>query len=170
MIMKTKHTMTLLLVFFSFVFSSAGAQSVTRTQHREAMTNDVVTTGTMTIRKPDYICISTDRGREQLLMDGTRFTITLGGKQHTTDSRTNPQFATFQKVLMAVIGGKAIPTSDEVTVTTKQGRRTIVVTPSAKKRRQMFSSFTLVIDADTYALKTLRMNERKGNYIHYDFK
>ncbi len=159
------------LLFLLFLFTiSVQAQTVTRTQHRSAMTTDVVTTGSITIRKPDYISISTDEDRELLMMDGTQFTITLGGKRHTTDSRTNPQFSTFHEVLLSVIGGKNITESTEVTVTTRKGQRTIVVTPPARKRHQMFSSFTLVIDDNTSALKSLRMNERSGNYIHYDFK
>ncbi len=162
----------IILVFLTSIlpFCPAAGQSVTRTQHRSAVATDVVTTGSLTIRKPDYICISTNQGKEILMMDGTRFTFSTGSKKHITDSRTNPQFATFHEVLLSVIGGKAIPTNNEVSVATRHGQRTIVVTPSAKKRRQMFSSFTLVIDVNTSALKTLRLNERKGNYIHYDFK
>lgn len=51
--MNTKHLTSFFLVIFSLLSTPAGAQNVTRTQHRTAMTADVVTTGTMTIRKPD---------------------------------------------------------------------------------------------------------------------
>ena len=150
-------------------FSPVGAQTVTRTRHQAALTTDAVTTGTLTIRKPDYICISTDGGRDQLLMDGTQFTMTMGGKKHVTDSRRNPQFATFQKVLHAVINGQPVPECDDLTVVTKNGQRTITITPTAKKR-QMFTSFVLVVDAKTSAFRQLRMNERADNYVNYDFK
>lgn len=142
---------------------------MTRTRHQAALTTDAVTTGTLTIRKPDYICISTDGGRDQLLMEGTKFTMTMGGKKHVTDSRRNAQFATFQKVLNAVINGQPVTKGEDMTIVTKNGLQTITITPAAKKR-QMFTSFVLVVDAKTSAFRQLRMNERGGNYINYDFK
>ena len=159
----------LLLIMFCMLACFAQAQQVTKTVHKKAVKTDVVTTGTMTIRKPDYICISTDNDRDLLMMDGTKFTITIGSKRHTTDSRNNPQFTTFHEVLTAVINGQPIPQSDDMTITTKNGQKTITITPVGKKR-QLFSSFVLVIDAKTSAVVQLRMNERGENYINYDFK
>ena len=98
---------------------SAQAQTVTKTSHKKAVKTDVVTTGTLTIRKPDYICISTDGGKDQLIMDGTRFTMTMGGKQHVTDTQKNALFATFHSVLKAVINQQAIPQGDDMTLVTK---------------------------------------------------
>ena len=168
--MNMKRLILLLTVFTCYLsLSPVKAQSVTRTRHQAALTTDAITTGTLTIRKPDYICISTDGGREQLLMDGTQFTMTMGGKNHVTDSRKNPQFATFQKVLNAVINGQPVTKSEDMTIVTKNGLQTITITPTAKKR-QMFTSFVLVVDAKTFAFRQLRMNERAGNYVNYDFK
>ena len=164
-----KHLTGLLLVFLSFLVSPAEAQTVTRTRHQAALTTDAVTTGTLTIRKPDYICISTDGGRDQLLMEGTKFTMTMGGKKHVTDSRRNAQFATFQKVLNAVINGQPVTKGEDMTIVTKNGLQTITITPAAKKR-QIFTSFVLVVDAKTSDFRQLRMNERGGNYVNYDFK
>ena len=165
-----KHLTALLFVVFTLCCGTMGAQNVTRTRHQAALTTDAVTTGTLTIRKPDYICISTDGDRDQLIMDGTKFTMTMGGKQHVTDSQQNPQFDTFQKVLHAVINAQPIPECEDMTVETKNGQRTITITPSTKKKRQMFTSFVLVIDEKTSAFRQLRMNERADNYINYDFK
>ena len=148
---------------------SATAQTVTRTQHRAAVANDAVTTGTMTIRKPDYISISTDGGKELLIMEGTKFTMTMGGKKHVTDSRKNDQFATFHAILEAIINGQPIPSADDVTVTTKSGQKSITITPNGKKR-QMFTSFLLVVDAKTSAIQQIRMNGRKGDYTDYIIK
>ena len=164
-----KHLTGLLFIIFSLFFSPVEAQTVTRTRHQAALTTDAVSTGTLTIRKPDYICISTDGGRDQLLMDGTQFTMTMGGKKHVTDSKRNAQFATFQRVLHAVINGQPVPACDDLTVVTKNGQQTLTITPPAKKR-QLFTSFVLVIDAKTSAFRQLCMNERGGNYIRYDFK
>ena len=165
-----KHLTALLFVVFTLCCVTIGAQNVTRTRHQAALTTDAVTTGTLSIRKPDYICISTDGGRDQLLMDGTKFKMTMGGKLHETDSQQNPQFDTFQKVLHAVINAQPIPECEDLTVETKNGQRTITITPSTKKKRQMFTSFVLVIDEKTSAFRQLRMNERADNYINYDFK
>lgn len=169
---KVNRTVKWVLLFclFTFLPLFAGAQTVTRTHHRAAIAKDAVTTGTMTIRQPDYICITTDQGREQLIMDGTKFTITLGGKKHTTDSRKNAQFATFHSVLTAVINGQPILQNDELTVTTKGGRTAITVTPAGKKKRQLFTSFALTVNAKTKAFCTLRMNGRGEDYITYEFK
>lgn len=144
------------------------AQNVTRTRHQAALTTQAVTTGTLTIRKPDYISITTDGGREQLQMDGTKFTMITGGKRHETDSKKNPQFATFQKVLKAVINGQTIPQSQDITIATKNGLQTVTITPTGKKR-QKFTSFMLIVDTKTSALRQLRINERAGNYVNYDF-
>lgn len=159
-----------LLFFFCLLTLQASAQSVIKTTHKKAVKADVVTTGTLTVRKPDYICISTDGGKDQLIMDGTQFTMTMGGKKHTTDSRKNAQFATFHDVLKAVINSQPIPANDELTVSTQNGQKTITITPAGKKKRQLFTSFVLVIDAKTSAFRTLRMNGRKEDYTEYQFK
>ena len=146
------------------------AQQVTKTAHKKGVKTDVVTTGSMTIRKPSYICISTDNDRDQLIMDGTKFTMTMGGKKHVTDSKKNAQFATFHAVLEAVINGRPIPAGEDLTVATKGSEQTITITPTGKKRRQMFTSFVLVVDAKTSAFHLLRMNDRSGGYTEYTFK
>ncbi|MBQ7419368.1 MAG: outer membrane lipoprotein carrier protein LolA [Prevotella sp.] len=164
-----RKIIVMLICLFASVLS-IHAQTVTKVRHTKAAKADVVTTGTLTIRKPSYVCISTDNDRDQLIMDGTQFTMTMGGKKHVTDSRKNPQFATFQSVLQAVINGKAIPAGEDLTVTTKNGQQTITITPTGKQRRQMFTSFVLVVDAKTSAFKLLRMNDRSGGYMEYTFK
>lgn len=162
------------IILFLFCLLSLSAMSqttVTKTQHRQAVKTDVVTTGTLTIRKPDYVCISTDGDKDQLIMDGTKFTMTMGGRKHTTDSRKNPQFATFQQVLTAVINGQPIPTGDDLTVTTRGGQTTVTITPSVKKKkRQLFTSFVLTVDSKTKAFRLLRMNGRGDDYTEYTFK
>lgn len=149
---------------------SIGAQSVTKTSHKRAVKTDVVTTGTLTIRKPDYICISTDGGKDQLIMDGSKFTMTMGGRQHVTDSQKNPQFATFHTVLKAVINRQDIPQGGDITVVTKGNAITVTIVPMGKKKRQLFTSFVLTVNAKSKALRTLRMNGRGEDYTEYVFK
>jgi hypothetical protein len=69
-------------------------------------------------------------------------------------------------VLSAVINNQPIPAADDLTVSSKNGQKTITITPE-KKKRQLFSSFVLVIDAKTSAIRQLRMNGRKGDYTEY---
>ena len=151
-------------------FTSLNAQTVTKTSHKRAVKTDVVTTGTLTIRKPDYISISTDGDKDQLIMDGTRFTMTAGGRQHVTDSKKNAQFATFHTVLKAVINQQAIPQGDDITVVTKGSATTVTIVPAGKKKRQLFTSFVLTVDTKTKTLRTLRMNGRGEDYTEYEFK
>ena len=161
-----KHLLLLLCCLFAL---SLQAQTVTKVSHSKAVKTDVVTTGEMTIRQPDYICISTDGGKDQLIMDGTKFTMTTKGKKHVTDSKTNALFATFQRVLHAVINGQPIPTGDDLTIQKSEGMQTITITPSGQKR-QLFTSFVLVVDSKTSAMKQLRMNGRGESYTLYTFK
>jgi hypothetical protein len=156
----------IVLLFCCLLALTAQAQTVTKTTHKKAVKTDAVTTGTVTIRKPDYICISVDNNKDQLIMDGTKFTMTIGGKKHVTDSKKNAQFSTFHDVLQAVINNQTLPTGEDLTVTTQKGLKTITITP-AKKKRQLFSSFVLVIDTKTSAIRQLRMNGRKGDYTDY---
>ena len=160
---------TVLSLFCMLTIIGLQAQTVTKVTHKKALKTDVVTTGTLTVHKPSYICISTDADKDQLMMDGTQFTMTIGGKKHVTDSRKNPQFATFQSVLTAVINGQPIPASEDLTVVTKNGQQTITITPTGKKR-QMFTSFQLVVDAKTSAFRQLRLNDRSGGYMEYTFQ
>ena len=113
--MKTR----ILIVLFCMLACYANAQQpVTKVSHSKAVKTDVVTTGEVIIKKPDYICISTDGGRDQLLMEGTKFTMTQKGKKHVTDSRKNALFADFHAVLKAVINQQSIPTGNDIKVTT----------------------------------------------------
>jgi outer membrane lipoprotein-sorting protein len=159
-----------LLPLFFMLALSVSAQTVTKTSHKRAVKTDVVTTGTLTIRKPDYICISTDGDKDQLIMDGTQFTMTTGGRKHVTDSKKNPQFAAFHTVLKAVINQQDIPRGDDMTVATKGNTTTITIVPSGKKKRQLFTSFVLTLNAKTKALRTLRLNGRGEDYILYEMR
>ena len=160
----------LLISIFCMLAITVSAQTVTKTNHKKAVKTDVVTTGTLTIRKPDYICISTDGGKDQLIMEGTKFTMIMGGRQHVTDSQKNPQFATFHTVLKAVINQQDIPQGDDMTVATKGNTTTVTIVPTGKKKRQLFTSFVLTVNAKTKALRTLRMNGRGEDYSEYVFK
>jgi len=147
----------------------------TRTTHKAALAKDATAQGTLTMRQPATVEISIDGGKDALLMEGSTFTMTVKGKKHTTTSQKNPQFATFQKVFESILAGgeQDIASMKEVTVKKDGKLLVITITPEAadkkQKRRMMFSSFVLTIDTATSQLRTLRMNEKAGNYTEYSF-
>ncbi|MBR1504060.1 MAG: outer membrane lipoprotein carrier protein LolA [Prevotella sp.] len=148
--------------------------TATKTSHKNAVANDVVTKGTLLMKAPAEVSITMEGGKDQLLMQGSTFTMTVKGKKHTTSSEKNGQFRSFQTVFESILSGgaKDISKLSDLT-TTKQGNTlTLTITPQAESkkaaRRMMFSSFVLTIDTKSSELKSLRMNER-GGYTEYTF-
>ena len=148
--------------------------AATKTSHKDAIAKDVVTKGTLTMKKPADVTVSIDGGKDQLIMHGSEFTMVVKGKSHKTSSQTNPQFATFQAVFEYILnGGEGDLSKLNDLAVTKQGNNIVLtITPKADskkaQRRMLFSSFVLTIDKNTSELKALRMNER-GGYTEYTF-
>ena len=149
--------------------------AATRTTHKAALAKDATAQGTLTMKQPATVEISIDGGKDALLMEGSTFTMTIKGKKHTTTSQQNSQFATFQKVFESILAGGAqdIASLKEVAVKKDGKQLVITITPEAadkkQQRRMMFTSFVLTIDAATSQLRSLRMNEKAGNYTEYSF-
>jgi hypothetical protein len=145
-----------------------------KTTHKDALAKDVVTKGTLTMKKPADVGIVIDGGKDQLLMHGSEFTMVVKGKSHKTSSQKNTQFATFQAVFEYILkGGDGDLSKLGDLAVTKQGSNIVLtITPqtTSKKaqRRMLFSSFVLTLDKNTSELKSLRMNER-GGYTEYTF-
>jgi len=148
--------------------------AATKTSHKDAIAKDVVTKGTLTMKKPADVTVSIDGGKDQLIMHGSEFTMVVKGKSHKTSSQKNPQFATFQAVFEYILkGGDSDLSKLNDLAISKQGNNIILtITPMADskkaQRRMLFSSFVLTIDKNTSELKALRMNER-GGYTEYTF-
>ena len=148
--------------------------SVTKTTHKQAVAKDVTSKGTLTMKRPATVSIVIDGGKDQLLMEGSTFTMVVKGKKHTTSSQKNVQFASFQTVFESILSGgqKDISKLGDLTVSKQGNNLVLTITPQAdsKKaaRRMLFSSFVLTIDTKTSELKSLRMNERSG-YTDYTF-
>lgn len=145
-----------------------------KTTHKDALAKDVVTKGTLTMKKPADVGIVIDGGKDQLLMHGSEFTMVVKGKSHKTSSQKNTQFATFQAVFEYIFkGGDGDLSKLGDLAVTKQGSNIVLtITPQATskkaQRRMLFSSFVLTLDKNTSELKSLRMNER-GGYTEYTF-
>ena len=148
--------------------------SVTKTTHKKAVAKDVISKGTLTMKRPATVSIVIDGGKDQLLMEGSNFTMVVKGKKHKTSSQKNVQFTSFQTVFESILSGgqKDISKLSDLTVSKQGGNLVLTITPQAadKKsaRRMLFSSFVLTIDTKTSELKSLRMNERAG-YTDYAF-
>ncbi|MBQ2554297.1 MAG: outer membrane lipoprotein carrier protein LolA [Prevotella sp.] len=146
-----------------------------KTTHRAAVSKDQVTRGTLTMRQPAEVGIVMEGGQDALLMRGSEFTMTQKGKKHTTSSKSNPQFATFQAVFESILSGgaKDISRLSDLTMRQNGDQLVLTITPQAtdKKslKRMMFTSFVLTINTRTSQLQSLRMNEKAGNYTEYTF-
>lgn len=148
--------------------------SVVKTMHRNAVSKDAVSKGTLLMKAPSEVCITIDGGKDQLLMQGSTFTMTVKGKKHTTSSQKNTQFASFQTVFESLLSGGSVDVSKltDLTIVKQGSALQLTITPQAasKKaaRRLLFSSIVIVIDTKTSELKSLRMNEKAG-YTEYTF-
>jgi outer membrane lipoprotein-sorting protein len=147
----------------------------TKITHKAALAKDETTKGKLTMKQPSEVGISMEGGKDALLMQGSTFTMTVKGKKHTTDSQKNRQFATFQAVFESILSGgaKDISKFSDLSITKQGSNLILTITPEAaskkEARRMMFTSFTLTIDTKTSELRSLRMNEKAGNYTEYKF-
>ena len=146
----------------------------TKSLHRSAVKDDMVTTGTLEMKKPAHVCISIDGGKDMLLMEGSTFTMVAGGRKQKTTSEGNPQFATFQAVFEAILaGGGDLSKYADLNINRQGSDLVLTITPQAankkQQRRIMFTSLVLTIDARTSAMKSLRLNDKRGNYTNYEF-
>ena len=149
--------------------------TATKTTHRQAVAKDAVSKGQLTMKRPSTVSIEMEGGKDQLLMQGSTFTMVVKGKKHTTSSKSNPQFATFQAVFESILSGgaKDISRLSDLTMRQNGDQLVLTITPQAtdKKslKRMMFTSFVLTINTRTSQLQSLRMNEKAGNYTEYTF-
>lgn len=146
----------------------------TRVDHKAAVSKDDKATGKMVIASPDKMNISVADGKEQLDMNGDDFTMVIRGREHKTNSKKNNQFVAFQSVLTAIIKGDGTGLSEVPGVELSQSGNiiTIHMDPTVgepKKKRMMFSSFVITLDAKKGEILTLRMNGRGKNYTEYSF-
>lgn len=152
---------------------------VTMTRHNAALSDDVVSEGTLYFKKPCHLCMTFDSAAETLLTDGTTFTMIRNGKKRVAKSSGkggNP-FENVLCVFREMLAGdsKDADLSKLVRVkTTKQGGScTVTITPVAaagkSRRKAAFSSCVAEIDLNAGEMRTLRINERGENYTRYDF-
>ena len=148
--------------------------TVTKTDVKKAVAKSDVSEGTLVMKRPSEVSITTGGGSDQLLMQGSKFTMTVKGKKHTTNSETNAQFRTFQTVFESILAGgnKDISQLGDLSVNRRGATLLLTITPQAESkkaaRRMLFTSFQLTIDTKTSELRSLRMNGKAG-YQEYLF-
>ena len=154
---------------------SSVTANVKKTTHRKAIAKDAVTYGKLTMKRPNEVSIVMNGGKDQLLMKGSSFTMIANGKKYTTTSQANAQFASFQAVFESFLSGgqKNISQLSDLKMTKSGNMLILTITPNAatkkEARRMMFTSFVLSLDMRTQEIKSIRMNEKAGNYTEYSF-
>lgn len=151
--------------------------SVVRTKHNVAVVDDAVAEGKLYFKAPGRMCMVFADSKDMLLMDGGEFTMVNGGRPSVARGKTKEQFETLVAVFKETVlglesGGPA--EAAKVEVAGEGSRFVLTVTPDVagnakSKRRMLFSSFELAMDLRAGEFKSLRMNERGGNYTQYDF-
>jgi len=145
------------------------------TKHNTMVSKDVVTKGKFYFKKPSKMCLRA--GADVLLMDGQNFTMVKDGKAQTMNGSGNSQIEALKTLMQNFSAGQEsdIDLSEiaDVDVENDGSRMTLTITPIVtdpkQKRKQMFSSFVVVIDKQKAELKSVRMNEKGQNYTQYDF-
>ena len=111
--------------------------TATKTTHRQAVAKDAVTKGQLTMKRPSTVSIVMEGGKDQLLMQGSTFTMVVKGKKHTTSSEKNVQFASFQTVFESILSGgaKDISKLGDLTINKEGNALVLTITPKAEDKK-----------------------------------
>lgn len=151
--------------------------SVSMTRHNAAITQDTKAEGTLYYKKPDTESMVFKKQKEMLLASGTKYVMVKNGKQRTAKPGSGNPFEVIKEVFGNIISADDNATLSK-TADVKMARHgntcTVTITPKAAKngkktRRQMYTSCVATIDLKAGELRSLRINERAGNYTQYDF-
>ena len=152
--------------------------NVTMTRHNAALTQDAVTKGYFYYKKPNTESMVFKTTKDMLLADGTVYTMVKSGKKRSVKANNtgNNPFEVLRDILTRLFTADANAklTSMATVQMKKQGTTcTVTVTPSTtdKKalRRFMYTSCVMTIDMKQAEIRSLRINEKAGNYTQYDF-
>ncbi len=152
--------------------------NVTMTRHNAALTQDAVTKGYFYYKKPNTESMVFKITKDMLLADGTVYTMVKSGKKRSVKANNtgNNPFEVLRDILTRLFTADANAklTSMATVQMKKQGTTcTVTVTPSTtdKKalRRFMYTSCVMTIDMKQAEIRSLRINEKAGNYTQYDF-
>lgn len=152
--------------------------TVKLTRHNVALTNDIVTKGQYYWKRPNSQSMVFADTKEMLLAIGDNYTMVKGNKQRTIKAKSmgNNPFEILSEIyvnLQSADKNGTLTTQANVSVSKQGASYLLTVTPNAKdakaKRRLMYTSFIITIDARTGNMSRLLIHERGGNYSQYDF-
>ena len=111
--------------------------TVTKRAHKDAVATDAVTKGTFQMKAPAVVTITMEGGKDQLLMEGSQFTMVANGKKHKTNSQKNIQFASFQTVFESILSGgaKSIDHLTDLQLSKKGNLLVLTITPNPTARK-----------------------------------
>lgn len=149
---------------------------VTLTRHNAAIAKNSVSKGTFYWKKPHSQSMIFKETNERLIAVGNAYTMVMGKKARTIKAKGmgNNPFEILTDIYAGIFAGKSQLTSQANVAVAKHGNTYVLtVTPKATdakaKRRLMFTSFVVNIDAKSGDVQRLRINEKAGNYSQYDF-
>lgn len=139
-----------------------------RTTHKTSGKDEVVK-GTLYVKSPEKVLIQ--NGKDALLMNGVFFTMKKGPLKARTNSLKDSRYKTFHDVLTGIFNGGSteISKNSDVKILKTGVNVVLTITPEAGKKKMMFSSFVVTIDAKSQELRSIRMNQKGSNYTEYRF-
>lgn len=152
--------------------------TVKLTRHNVALTNDIVTKGQYYWKRPNSQSMVFADTKEMLLAVGNSYTMVKGGKQRTIKAKGmgNNPFEILSDIythLQSADSNGSLTTQANVSVTKQGASYLLTVTPKTTdakaRRRLMFTSLVITVDAKTGNMSRLLIHERGGNYSQYDF-
>lgn len=152
--------------------------AVTRTRHSTIVAENAVAKGHFYFRKPDYMCMIFKKTDEQFYAVNNMYVMVKDGRSRTVKGKGkgNNPFETLKLVFRDLLSDKDDPELSRIAKVDleKQGDIcTVSIVPVVEdpkvQRRMMFTSCTATIDLKAAELRSVRINEKDGNYTQYDF-
>ena len=152
--------------------------AVTQTRHSTIVAEDVVAKGHFYFREPDYMCMIFKEPDEQFYAVNNMYVMVKDGKSRTAKGRGkgNNPFETLKLVFRDLLSDKDDPELPRIARVDMDKRGDIctvsivpVVEDTKARHRMMFTSCTATIDLKAAELRSVRINEKDGNYTQYDF-
>lgn len=152
--------------------------TVTQTRHSTIVAEDAVTKGHFYFRKPDCMCMIFKETDEQFYAVNNLYVMVKDGKSRTAKGKGkgNNPFETLKLVFRDLLSDKGDPELSRIAKVDLEKRGNIctvnivpVVEEAKAQRRMMFTSCIATIDLKAAELRSVRINEKDGNYTQYDF-
>lgn len=161
-------------------FRTAGSLTahVRQTRHLMALTDDIVTEGTLFYRCPDSVSMLFEASGEMLIATGNRYTMVREGKQRVakTNGKGNNPFEMVRDVMSHLAADSVsarLTEMADVELQPQGNSCSLTITPIATegkgRQRSMFTRCIVVVDLPTAELRSLHIDEPGGNYTRYDF-